>query len=192
MAEAVIKLAGSRGFEGTSMRAIAKATGLSVGALYRYIGCKEDLRHLFAEIADSSHSELQTKLHEHTKGLRPTDALKESISIYIRSVEEWQNLDDYRNYSILCASQELRKSFFDKGHYVIDYFNRLLTEGVNKGEFEVEDTYLMAFNISTTGNAWVNRRQFLRNRYSLEDYIRKETDLLLRSILPKRVQAAET
>jgi hypothetical protein len=124
-------------------------------------------------------------MKERVKGLRPVDALKESIRMYFRSVDELQGLYNLHNHIAWIASKELRQSIFDREIQKVDYFNQLLTEGVNAGEFEIEDTYLTAHNIVVAANAWANRRWLLRKRYTLEDYIRKETSFILGSIQAK-------
>ena len=100
-------------------------------------------------------------------------------------VHKWEKLDDYHSYNIIYGALEMYQSYLDNERDNIYYFKRLLEEGVNEGEFEIEDTYLMAFHITTMGIAWINRRQFLKDLYSIEDYIRKITDSILKSIQPK-------
>jgi len=189
---AAIKLFMARGFEGTSIRAIAKATGLTVGALYRYIGSKDDLLWLTTDIGNSYHKKLHEKMQERVKGLRSVDALKESIMVYFRSADGLQDVYTFHNHIVLTASKELRQSIFDRESHTVEYFNQLLTEGVNVGEFEIEDTYLTAHNIVVAANAWANRRWLLRKRYTLEDYIRIQTNSILNSIQPERVRVART
>jgi AcrR family transcriptional regulator len=176
----------AQGFRETGMRAIAEACGLTIGALYRYIGSKDDLLWLSTEYGDSYHKQLLQKMKERVKGLSPVEALRESIRMYFQNVDEMQGLYNLHNHIVWTASKELRQSIFDREIQKVEYFNRLLIEGVNAGEFEVEDTYLMAHNIVMAANAWANRRWLLRKRYTLEDYIRKQTDSILATIQVKR------
>ncbi len=172
----------TQGFRETGMRAIAEACGLTIGALYRYIGSKEDLLWLSTEYGDLYHQRLLRDMKERVKGLRPVDALKESIRIYFRNVDELQGLYNLHNHIVWTASKELRQTIFDREIQKIEYFNQLLAEGVAAGEFEVEDTYFTAYSIVLAANAWANRRWLLRKRYTLEEYIEKQTDFILASI----------
>ncbi len=176
----------AQGFRETGMRAIAEACGLTIGALYRYIGSKDDLLWLSTEYGDTYHKRLLKEMEARVKGLSPVEALKESIRMYFQNVDEMQGLYNLHNHIVWTASKELRQSIFDREIQKVAYFNRLLAAGVNAGEFEIEDTYLMAHNIVMAANAWANRRWFLRKRYTLEAYIRKQTDFILASIQAKR------
>jgi AcrR family transcriptional regulator len=186
------KLFMAQGFRETGVRAIAEACGLTVGALYRYIGSKDDLLWLSTEYGKSYHEQLLGEMKERVKGLRPVDALRESIRMYFRSVDELQGLYNLHNHIVWTASKELRQSILDREVQKVNYFNQLLIEGVNAGEFEIEDTYLTAHNIVVAANTWANRRWLLRKRYTMEDYIRKETSSILGSIQAKSRPVART
>ncbi len=172
----------AQGFRETGMRAIAEACGLTIGALYRYIGSKDDLLWLSTEYGNSYHERLLKEMRERVKGLSPVEALKESIRMYFQNADELQGLYNLHNHIVWTASKELRQTIFDREIQKVEYFTQLLTEGVKAGEFEIEDTYLVAHNIVVAANAWANRRWLLKKRYTLEEYIRKQTDSILASI----------
>jgi AcrR family transcriptional regulator len=189
---AATKLFLKQGFEGTSVEEIAKTVGVTVAALYRYIGKKDDIRWLATETSDLYQNGLFVKIREHVKNLKYVDALVKSITLYYRSVDETQDVYNFINHIVLTSSKELRQSVFDREKLIIAYFEQLLKEGINAGEFEVEDTFLTAHNIVAAANMWANRRWLLRSRYTLEDYIRKETDSILNDVLPKNTPIART
>jgi AcrR family transcriptional regulator len=179
------KLFMTKGFEQSSVREIAREIGLTVGALYRYVGSKEDILWMTTEWGNSAQDDLLKELSEKTSGLRYTDALKMSIDIYFRSVDRLQDVYNFHNHIVWTASREFRQSIFEREITKVNYFNRLLMEGAATGEFEVEDTFLTAHNIVLAANAWANRRWLLRKRYTLDEYIRKETNSILDIIRPK-------
>jgi AcrR family transcriptional regulator len=186
------KLVMAHGFEKTSMDMIAKANGQTVGALYRYISSKEDLRWLTLEIAESKQNELLTRLQERTKGLDPLDALKESIAVLFRSRDETQVIQNMSRTLCFAASREIAQKHIKLERNLIEFFTRLLDDATRVEDIEVKDTFIIAQNIISAADSWVARSWIVRKRYTLEDYIRAETDFILRTIQPKRVHVTET
>lgn len=189
---AATKLFITRGFDGVGLREIAKATGLTVGALYRYIESKDDIAQLTADFGNLYQREVLEEIRESVKNLTPVEALKKSILIYFGIVDKMQDLYIFRSHIVWAASKKPRQSILDRESLTVNYFNQLLMEGVNTGEFVIKDTYFTAHNIVIAANAWANRRWLLTKRFTLEDYIKKETDFILNSIQPKKVLTTRT
>lgn len=178
------KLFLSQGFERTSVREIAQACGMTVGGLYRYVGSKDDILWLTTRIGDFAGENLMDRLRGRVEGLKPVEALRVSIDLYFRTVEQFQDLYNFHNHIVWTASRDFRRSIFDREIQKVVYFTQLLDEGVRSGAFVIEDTRLTAHNIILAGNAWANRRWFLHRNYTLEDYIERETNILLSAIQP--------
>jgi hypothetical protein len=49
------------------------------------------------------------------------------------------------------------------------------------GEFQITDTRLAALNITMIAETWAIKRWFLRKKYSMEDYIAKQVEYILRA-----------
>jgi hypothetical protein len=62
----------------------------------------------------------------------------------------------------------------------------ILLEGCKLGEFNVPDPQLAANNIIVLCDSWVFRRWFLRQRYTLEEFIEKQVDFILRAVAAAR------
>ncbi|HSM89373.1 MAG TPA: helix-turn-helix domain-containing protein, partial [Desulfobacterales bacterium] len=56
IADAAVRLFIERGFHKTTTRQIARAAGISIGSLYEYFNCKEDILYL---VCDFIHSEME-------------------------------------------------------------------------------------------------------------------------------------
>ncbi|MDP2920339.1 MAG: TetR/AcrR family transcriptional regulator [Dehalococcoidia bacterium] len=180
------KLFMRKGFERTSVREIAKACGLTVGGLYRYVGSKDDILWLTTVFGDFAGENLLDGLRQQVRGLQPIDALRESIIVYFRSVNEYQDLYNFHNHVVWTATKDFRKTIFTREIDKIDYFKQLVEQGIKSGDFVTDDARLVAHNIVIAGNAWANRRWYLREFYTLDEYIKKEIEYVLTAIHSKR------
>lgn len=176
----------TQGFERTSVRQIAKACSLTVGGLYRYVGSKDDILWMTTLFGDFAQENLLEKMRERVRGMRSVEALKESISVYFHSVDELQDLYNFHNHVVGTSSKEFRDTIFAREMTKIGYFTHLVEEGIKSGDFVADDARLVAHNIVIAANAWANRRWYLRKSWTLDDYIRKETDYVLTAIQSKR------
>jgi TetR/AcrR family transcriptional regulator, cholesterol catabolism regulator len=181
------KLIMVHGFEKTSMSMIAEANGQTVGALYRYISSKEDLRLLTLELGELRQKELNKKLQERTKGLDPIDALKESIAVLIKSRDETHLIQNMAVKICSNASREIRQRHIKLERDLIEIFTRLLDDAMKAGDLEIKDTFIIAQNIVSAADSWVARSWIIRKRYTLEEYIKAETNFILECIKSKRI-----
>lgn len=189
--DVALKLIMTHGFEKTSMNMIAEANGQTVGALYRYIGSKEDLRWLTLEMAESKQNELYTRLQKRIRGLNSLDALKEAIDVLFRSREETRDIQLAVRTLCFDAPKEIVKRHIKLERDLIEFFKRLLDDAIKVGDFEIKDTFIIAQNIISAADSWVARSWIVGKQYTLDDYIRAETDFIVGCIQPKRVQADE-
>jgi len=82
-----IKVFSSKGYRGTTMRALAKTCRMSEGGLYRYIGSKDDIIHLICTTKATGIAFLENYLP--TLGeISPTDALKACLKHQIQAGEK--------------------------------------------------------------------------------------------------------
>jgi hypothetical protein len=61
-------------------------------------------------------------------------------------------------------------------------FERLLTRGIEEGEFSIGDPRLVAHDIVVLGHAWALRRWHLRKHWTFKTYVKEQTDAMLRVI----------
>ena len=171
-----------KGFHKTTTREIARACGLSIGTMYEYIQSKEDVLYL---VCDYIHSELERRL---TEAIREEDSgresLKEAIAQLFRVMEE---MSDY----VLLIYQETKslpkitmKYVLQKEEEITGHFERILEKGIRDGTLSLSPSSvkLMAHNIMVMGQMWTFRRWVLARHYSLEEYTRLQTALLLRDL----------
>jgi hypothetical protein len=63
-----------------------------------------------------------------------------------------------------------------------EVFERILKRGCNQGVFTISSTILVANTITTMAEMWAVKRFVYKNRYTLEEYIRLNTEIILRQI----------
>lgn len=180
--EAAVDLFIHKGFHKTTTREIARASGFSIGTLYEYIESKEDILYL---VCDSIHNEMEERLREaityNGSGLK---SLKLALKSLIRVM-------DQVNDRVLLIYQETKSLPREAMTFVLRreesitaIFEEILHKGMEDGSIRTDERYvkLMANNIMVLAEMWVFRRWTLGKSYTLEEYIERQTDLLLRDI----------
>ena len=176
------KLFTKKGYDRTNMRELAKACEMSAGTLYHYFGSKEEILY---SIINSATSQQVGSMEDYANELAtasPTIALVELM----RKFYEWH--DDNQDITLF-AYQETKnlpgnaqESIFDSEARILTVFERLLTRGIEEGEFSIDDPRLVAHDIVVLGHAWALRRWHLRKHWTFKTYVKKQTDAMLRAI----------
>lgn len=173
-----------KGYDGTSMRDLARAVGKSTGAFYHYIGSKKDILYLILDFTVMNQREFVDRMREGTRGLGIAKAIREAIRIYLESVEEFADMHVFVNHIMVKLARNERQMMLDAAQRVSEFFEELLQKGIREGEFGDADTKMLAQNIVVLGNSWANRRWFWKKYFTLEQYARGQTEILLRAIAP--------
>ncbi len=178
--DASLKLFFKNGFHKTTTRQIAKESGFSIGSLYEYISSKEDILFL---VCDSIHGEVEQSVNDifAVKG-GTRESLAEMISEYIM-------ICDKMNTHVLLMYQEskslpakFRSKIIDTETRIKNVFVKALTQTVKKKRLSKGDKKrieVIGHNIAVFGHMWCFRRWSLYKNYTLEEYIKIQTDLLL-------------
>ncbi|MDY0322888.1 MAG: TetR/AcrR family transcriptional regulator [Candidatus Carbobacillus sp.] len=180
---AAVDLFISKGFHKTTTREIAQASKFSIGTLYEYISTKEDILYL---VCYDINRRMREGL-EHVLG-RALPADEELRLAFRRLVEVIDAMDD----DVLLIYQETKSLTREAMHDVLAketeitvVFADILKRGLQEGVFrlDVQDVDLMAENIVVLAEMWAFRRWALRHKYTLEQYIERQTRLLLSELL---------
>ncbi len=180
--DAAVRLFTEKGFHKTTTREIANESGFSIGTLYEYIESKEDVLYL---VCDAIHTQMEERLREElgTSG-SGYERLKRAFEGFIRVIDQ---LDD----KVLIIYQEIKSLPKEPMKYVLNreqeitgIFEKIIQRGIEDGSIQLEERYinLLAHNIAVLGEMWTFRRWALRKQYSLEEYVEKQTELLLRDV----------
>lgn len=170
-----------QGYDRTTIRDIAKACKMSMGHLYYYIGSKEDIFQIVIDY-DTRFFTNVGKSAKRYDSLTPTKALTKVIDEYFHSMIEAAQFTGFYYQEWRNLGPELRAKIHLRESLLIAEFKNLLKRGCESGEFKIPNLTVAANNIIMEGHMWVLRRRFLERDYPLEDYIRCQTELILKGI----------
>lgn len=186
MIKGAVTLFIQKGFHRTTTREIAKASGFSIGTLYEYIRTKEDVLYL---VCDSIYDQVSERLQEDLDTNRGTlESLRLGIAGYFRVVDEMQD-------EVLVMYQEVKSLSKDALPYVlkkelemVEMFEQVINGCVENGELDLteEQVKMIAHNIFVQGQMWAFRRWSLKKIYTIDDYIKLQTDLLFQGIIAEK------
>ena len=181
--DAAVQLFIENGFHKTTTRQIAKAAGISIGALYEYIRSKEDILYL---VCDAIHAEVEKSALLAISDIRPgKDALAELIRAYFLVCHR---MSDH----ILLIYQEThslprkwRTRVLEKELRITGLFMNILAElniSFEPGGPNEKSLEMVAHNITVLGHMWTFRRWFFSRHFQIEDYIAIQTRHILNMI----------
>jgi AcrR family transcriptional regulator len=178
-----------KGYDRTNMRELAKACDMSAGSLYHYFGSKEEILYSIISSATSEQAGLMGGWSNELAATPPAIAVMELI----RRFYEWHDRNQDITLFIYQETKNLpdiaRQSVFDSEARILAVFEKLLTRGVESGEFSIDCPRLIAHNIVVLGHAWALRRWYLRKHWTFETYVKKQTDAILRIVAADRSAA---
>jgi AcrR family transcriptional regulator len=171
-----------KGYDRTNMRELAKACEMSAGTMYHYFGSKEEILYSIINSATSQQAGSMEDWANELATVSPTIALVELM----RKFYEWH--DDNQDITLFAYQEtknlpsNARQSIFDSEARILTVFEKLLTRGIEEGEFNTDDPRLIAHDIVVLGHAWALRRWHLRKHWTFKTYVREQTDAMLRAI----------
>jgi TetR/AcrR family transcriptional regulator, cholesterol catabolism regulator len=187
---AAVRLFSEKGFHKTTTREIAKASGLSNGALYEYVKSKEDILFL---VCQHIHNEIRRQLQSR----HPVDApgaakLRRAIESLFRVLREMQA-------DVLLIYQEAKslpraylREVLRQELGIVNLFVELLREGVEDGSLAVaeERLELLAQDIVVMAQMWAFRRWALQH-VSFEQFVEHHTSLLMQAAGARDARSAD-
>jgi len=178
--DAAAKLFIAQGFHKTTTRQIARAAGVSIGSLYEYVASKEDVLYLVCEFI---HLEVERGVAE---AMQRTTGGKEVLAEVIR---EYFLVCHRMSDFILLIYQETRslpvvwrKRVLENELRITGVLVEVLADLADGGDLPAmpsETLEMVAHNITVLGHMWTFRRWYLARQFSIEDYIRLQTEFIL-------------
>lgn len=183
IAERALPLFMEKGYNRTSVREISKACDMSVGAVYHYLGSKDDIGLLVAEQLRTEMLEFMEHAFEDT---RPEESLRSTIAGWCRLCDRLQDHVVFLYREPRNIRLPVQKRIVEIDRQCIEKFEDILRRGVDAGVFKIADVRLFALTICVLGNMWAFRRWYLKNLITLDQYIDCQTDAVLNSALGGR------
>jgi len=168
------------GYHKTTTRMIAKASNFSIGSLYEYVSSKEDLLYL---VCKTIHEEVQDAVE---KALTDTDKEKERLASAIR--EYFYVCDKLGDHILLMYQvtqflpEKWKEDVLVNELNITDIFINALTSLTGKNKFPLLDDKtinLVGHNISVLGQMWAFRRWHVQKNFTIEEYIKIQTNFIL-------------
>ena len=177
--EAATRLFAKYGYAAVSMRMIADAVGVNVGALYNHVPSKQQI--LVLLMSDHMDGLLAAWGEVDVEGMTPAQKLESFVRFHI-------SYNITRADDVFISFMELRSLEAD-GHKRIekkrkayeDVVRKIIREGQKTGQFHVEDAHVAAMSVlgSLIGvNTWYRAKGRL-SKDKIEDYY---VAMLLRSV----------
>lgn len=178
--DAAVQLFIEKGFHKTTTRQIASAAGFSIGSLYEYVASKEDVLYL---VCDAIHHEVERGVNEALK--RTSDgeaALTEMIREYLLVCHTMRDhlLLIYQETKSL--PPQWRKRVLENEVRITNIFTEVIRRIADSGEMPNLDgssVDLIAHNIAVIGHMWTFRQWYLNRKYTIEEFIKQQTDFIL-------------
>jgi len=183
LVNAAVELFVRKGFHQTTVREIAREFGMSMGALYDYIRTKEDILFL---VCDHIHGSVSNKLKESLQSEKSgMEILKNAISDYFIIIDENQDYMLLLYQETKSLSKAARKYIFVAENELTSIFEDILKQCIKEKTVSINHrkAKLVANNIMVIGQMWAFRRWILRDNYSINSYIKTQTELILIGIV---------
>ena len=181
IADAAVRLFIERGFHKTTTRQIARAAGISIGSLYEYFNCKEDILYL---VCDFIHSEMEQGVTQAmTKATGGRDALAKVIREYFMVCHRMSDFILMIYQETQSLPGQWQKRVLENELRITGLLVGVLARLSQSGELphlDERSIELTAHNIVVMGHMWTFRRWFLGKHYGIEDYIKLQTAAILR------------
>lgn len=175
--KAAITLFKQKGFDKTTTREIAKASGFSIGTLYEYVRTKEDVLFLvFEEINMNVYKHLEKVIDVENPSL---DNLIGTIDSYYRLMDELQEEVIILYQEVKSLQPEVKDAVLQKEMAMVQMVKQAIVASA-PSEIADEEADLIANNIFVQGHMWGFRRWALQKQLTLEQFIDKQIQFILR------------
>lgn len=181
IAECAIKLFLKQGVQGTSMRDIAKALGISVASLYYYFESKNDIIDMVTDLGAQAVDRTR-EFYRSLGNISTTEALRKCIIQVLLIGEQSRDRILFFNREYPTLSPSRANALKESVEQLVRFLEHLLDEGIRAGEFEVENIRLVAFNIYISQQEWALRRWLLRGTLTAEEFAEQQANFILSSI----------
>ncbi|HDP80961.1 MAG TPA: TetR/AcrR family transcriptional regulator [Spirochaetes bacterium] len=162
----------NEGLAATSVHRIAKLTELSVGTIYLYFSCKEEI---FATLQEEGMDQLQRDISENIKDLATSaEKLRAMALAYLNFSQDHKKYFDIFNYFISTPAvlfpRQLKTRIDRHGSKILGIVEKSISDGIESGEFEAADTLNSALGYWATLHGLLQFRKLKNTIYKHENF----------------------
>lgn len=172
-----------------SMQALAEEAGVSVGLIYRYFGGKDELLlAVICNVLDAFAATVPAAVEE--AGPDPVHQLAAAFRAYCAVINTHRHAAvlTYRETKHLAETgrEKLKKLEVETS----EPLREILRAGIAAGLFTEIDVELLTYNLLLTAHGWALKHWYLERTLDFDDYVTKQTALILNGIIEPRRRRA--
>jgi len=171
-----------KGLHKTTMREIARESGIVVGTLYHYITTKDDILTMIMDEELAAVHEFILDSEKMLARLGPLKTLRVTIDRYLHLIDLSQDLQVFWYQESGNMLPDQRRRLIEVEDKLAAMYSKILTAGCKSGDFKVKDPLLAAHDIIVLADMWAFRRWFIGKHCTLDEFISHQTDLILSGI----------
>ncbi|MGE4239383.1 TetR/AcrR family transcriptional regulator [Ramlibacter sp.] len=182
LADTAVRLFRERGFHHTSTRDIARAAGMSAGALYQYIEQKEDLLVLILQKIIRTYEARLFPLEAGASSAR--ERMDRAIEVYYRMLDENSESIDLFFHEYANLGRLTKRYIAENDARVFEALRHIVEQRVAEDGLDGVDTRFVTHNIMSMGQMWSLKRGLFREVMTLDGYIAQQKAHLEKVLRP--------
>ncbi len=161
--EGAIKVFSAKGFHNATVREIAEQADVTMGTLYNYINCKEDIIYM---VYDHIENIIRGEVERAIIGINdPKERLKAAIQQNLISISQYQDIVMFIDRSLTFLDRESLHEALERETEYIELFEGLLRDyfkgkEVNETRIQLAADLLAYIPVTVTFRRWSLRRRF--------------------------------
>ena len=175
------ELFSKQGYHKTSMRDIAKVSGINLSYLYNFISSKEEILYLYYMNLYEKWENIFV-ISDNYEDQNPVDQLKKIIRLFLKIIHTYND----ETLTMYTESRHLRKDLFkivlSKEAKMVKLLEKLIRRGIERGFFKTKDPFMTANVIQYIVTIGPLRGWNFRHRYSFNRFVDLITDFVLGSL----------
>jgi AcrR family transcriptional regulator len=184
--DAAARLMAHSGFDAVSMQALADEAEVSVGLIYQYFGGKQDLLlAMVTDVLDAFAERVPAAIE--AAGPDPVRRIAAGFRAYCEVI------DAHRHVAVLTYRES--RTLSDAGREEIkrrevtttEPLRAAITHAIAGGLLIDTDAGLLAYDLVLLAHAWALKHWYFQRTMNLDDYISRQSGLVLRSVIPPRL-----
>jgi AcrR family transcriptional regulator len=175
IAKAALPLFISYGYHTTTVRSIAKAAGMSVGAVFNYFDAKDDI---LRYILEDSQGQIEQTVREVEQQIKSELGNFSPAEIFLKVFRRYgEMIDQNRQYTRLAYQEtktltpEQRRPLFERDQRILELLKRSAHLAIKSGDFEKDSLELKLISLMHLCQAWAIRRWILSEYSTVEEYL---------------------
>jgi len=175
IAKAALPLFISYGYHTTTVRSIAKAAGMSVGAVFNYFDTKDDI---LRYILDDSQGQIELTVQAVERQIESEVGDHNPTEIFLKVFRRYgEMIDQTRQYTRLAYQEtktltpDQRRPLFERDQRILELLKRSAQPAIKSGDFEEDSLELKLISLMHLCQAWAIRRWILSQYSTIEEYL---------------------